>query len=133
MDFNVTDFNVRLRTIRLREAILAIAIGFVLNVVLILIFPSLGESDNLMIMPLLCFVLLFFIWALRGTHGLDDDFSKLFERDNRREIFYVFLINLLFVFLIVALFANLDILYGFVYQLEIPHVCFIIITLSIFK
>ena len=110
MDFNVTDFNVRLRTIRLREAILAIAIGFVLNVVLILIFPSLGESDNLMIMPLLCFVLLFFIWALRGTHGLGDDFSKLFEKDNRREIFYVFLINLLFVFLIVALFANFDIL-----------------------
>ena len=115
MDFNVTDFNVRLRTIRLREAILAIAIGFVLNVVLILIFPSLSESDNLMIMPLLCFVLLFFIWALRGTHGLGDDFSKLFEKDNRREIFYVFLINLLFVFLIVALFANFDILYGFAY------------------
>ena len=115
MDFNVTDFNVRLRTIRLREAILAIAIGFVLNVVLILIFPSLGESDNLMIMPLLCFVLLFFIWALRGTHGLSDDFSKLFERDNRREIFYIFLINLLFVFLIVAFFANLDILFGSAY------------------
>ena len=115
MDFNVTDFNVRLRTIRLREAVLAIVIGFILNVVLVVIFPPLGENENLIIMPLLCFVLLFFIWALRGTHGLDDDFSKLFERDNRRELFYVFLINLLFVFLVVALFANFDILYGFVY------------------
>ncbi len=115
MDFNVTDFNVRLRTIRLREAVLAIAIGFILNVVLIGIFPSLGETDELMIMPLICFVLLFFIWALRGTHGLSDDFSKILERDNRREIFYIFLINLLFVFLIVALFANFDILFGFVY------------------
>ena len=115
MDFNVTDFNVRLRTIRLREAVLAIVIGFILNVVLVVIFPPLGENENLVIMPLLCFVLLFFIWALRGTHGLDDDFSKLFERGNRRELFYVFLINLLFVFLIVALFANFDILYGFVY------------------
>ena len=115
MDFNVTDFNVRLRTIRLREAVLAIVIGFVLNVVLVVIFPPLADADELIIMPLFIFVLLFFIWALRGTHGLSDDFSKLFERDNRREIFYVFLINLLFVFLIVALFANLDILYGFVY------------------
>lgn len=115
MDFNVTDFNVRLRTIRLREAVLAIAIGFILNVVLIGIFPSLGKNDNLMIMPLFIFVLLFFIWALRGTQGLSDDFSKLFERDNRREIFYIFLINLLFVFLIVAFFANFDILYGSVY------------------
>ena len=101
MDFSVTDFNVRLRTIRLREVVLAIVIGFVLNVVLVVIFPTLGEGD-LIIMPLFVFVLLFFIWALKGTHGLSDDFSKLFERDNRREIFYIFLINLLFVFLIVA-------------------------------
>ena len=68
MDFNVTDFNVRLRTIKLREAVLAILIGFILNVVLVVIFPSLSENETLMIMPLLCFVLLFFIWALRGTH-----------------------------------------------------------------
>ena len=115
MDFNVTDFNVRLRTIKLREAVLAILIGFILNVVLVVIFPSLSENETLMIMPLFIFVLLFFIWALRGTHGLSDDFSKLFERDNRREIFYIFLINLLFVFLIVAFFANFDILYGSVY------------------
>ena len=115
MDFNVTDFNVRLRTIKLREAVLAILIGFILNVVLVVIFPSLSENETLMIMPLLCFVLLFFIWALRGTHGLNDDFSKLFEKDNRREIFYIFLINFLFVFLVVALFANLDILYGLAY------------------
>ena len=44
MDFSVTDFNVRLRTIRLREVVLAIVIGFVLNVVLVVIFPTLGES-----------------------------------------------------------------------------------------
>ncbi len=114
MDFSVTDFNVRLRTIRLREVVLAIVIGFVLNVVLVVIFPTLGEGD-LIIMPLFVFVLLFFIWALKGTHGLSDDFSKLFEWDNRREIFYIFLINLLFVFLIVAFFANLDILFGSAY------------------
>ena len=51
MDFSVTDFNVRLRTIRLREVVLAIVIGFVLNVVLVVIFPTLGEGD-LIIMPL---------------------------------------------------------------------------------
>ena len=65
MDFNVTDFNVRLRTIRLREAVLAIVIGFILNVVLVVIFPPLGENENLVIMPLLCFVFV-------GTHLLEN-------------------------------------------------------------
>ena len=115
MDFNVTDFNVRLRTIRLREAVLAVAIGFILNVVLIAIFPPLLENDTLSIMPLVCFIALFFIWALRGTHGLRDDFSKLFERDNRREILYIFIINYLFVLLVVALLSNFDIIYGLMY------------------
>ena len=78
MDFSVTDFNERLRTIRLREVILAIVIGFVLNVFLVALFPSLGDGD-LVIMPLFIFILLFFIWALRGTHGLSGNFSKLFE------------------------------------------------------
>ena len=114
MDFSVTDFNERLRTIRLREVILAIVIGFVLNVFLVALFPSLGDGD-LVIMPLFIFILLFFIWALRGTHGLSGNFSKLFERGNRREILYIFIINLLFVFILGAFFAILDILFGSAY------------------
>ena len=110
MDFNVTDFNVRLRTIRLRELVLAIVVSFILTVVLALMFPPLMENDNLLMMPLLCFILLFFVWALRGTHGLGNDFSKLFEKDNRREIFYIFLINILFAFIVLAFFSSFDVI-----------------------
>ena len=92
MDFDVTDFNVRLRTIRIREVILAIIIAFVLTIVVAIVIPGIGDNEDLIMMPLLMFILLFFVWALKGTHGLGNDFSKLFERDNRREILYIFLI-----------------------------------------
>lgn len=112
MDFDVTDFNVRLRTIRIREAIIAIAIAFVLTVAIGLAYPPLAENEELLLFPFLFFILIFFIWALRGTHGLGNDFSKLFERDNRREILYIFLINILFAFIVVAFFSSFDTLYG---------------------
>ena len=110
MDFDVSDFNVRLRTIRIREVVIAIAIAFVLTIVLALIFPPLMDNEDLLMIPLLIFILLFFIWALRGTHGLSNNFSKLFERDNRREIFYIFLINILFAFIVVAFFSSFDVI-----------------------
>ena len=120
MDFDVTDFNVRLRTIRIREVVLAIAIAFILTIVVALIFPPLMDNEDLLMIPLLIFILLFFVWALRGTHGLSNNFSKLFERDNSREIFYIFLINILFAFIVVAFFSSFDILYSSLYPDTMP-------------
>ena len=114
MDFNVTDFNVRLRTIKIRELVLAIVIAFILTVILSLIFPIIEVYDDLLLICLLFFLFAFFIYALKGTTGLKEDFNKLFERENRREILYVMIINLLFAFIIVALFSSLDTFLGFV-------------------
>ena len=124
MDFNVTDFNVRLRTIRIREVILAIIIAFVLAIVVAIVIPGIGDNEDLIMMPLLIFILLFFVWALRGTYGLGNNFSKLFERDNRREILYIFLINILFAFVVVAFFSSFDVLYGSLYPDSVPMLDF---------
>ena len=115
MDFDVTDFNVRLRTIRLRELALAIFIAFVITLAIAISFPVIENDGDLIVLPLLILVLLFFAWALRGTHGLKNNFSKILEKENRREIFYIFLINLLFAFIFVAIISNLDIFINFVY------------------
>ena len=50
MDFDVTDFNVRLRTIRIREVILAIIIAFVLTIVVAIVIPGIGDNEDLIMM-----------------------------------------------------------------------------------
>ena len=132
MDFDVTDFNVRLRTIRIREVILAIIIAFVLAIVVAIVIPGIGDNEDLIMMPLLIFILLFFVWALRGTYGLGNNFSKLFERDNRREILYIFLINILFAFVVVAFFSSFDVLYGSLYPDSVPMLDFTLESMDSF-
>ena len=78
MDFSVSDFNVRLRTIRIRELIVAFVVAFILTIVLGLLFPSLEAYEDLFILFPFFFLILFFVWALRGTIGLKDNFRKLF-------------------------------------------------------
>ena len=70
MDFDVVDFNVRLRTIRIRELIIALAIGFFLSVVIATAFPSIGQDENLSLAPFLLVIIIFFAWSLRGTKGV---------------------------------------------------------------
>ena len=113
MDKNISDFNVRLRTIRIRELILGIIISFVFTGILMLAFPAIYENDDLMFIVLLSFILIFFAWCLKGTTGLGNNFNKLFVEKTRNEILYVFLINILFAFLFTCLVTGLDLLIGF--------------------
>ena len=124
MDFDVTDFNVRLRTIRIRELVLAIIIAFILTMVLSIAVPTDGYSDDLLMILLVFLLLIFFIWALRGTHGLKDNFSKVCQRDNRRLIFYIFFINLLFAFLFVAIISSVDVFNNLFIPDYIPNLDF---------
>ena len=120
MDFDVTDFNVRLRTIRIRELLLAFIIALVIVVVIGSEFPAIGADENLTLIIFLLLMLAFFLWSLRGTHGLKTNFSKLFEKENRWEIFYIFLINILFAFIVVALFTSMDVFLNYLYPENIP-------------
>ncbi|WP_407463374.1 CPBP family intramembrane glutamic endopeptidase [Methanobrevibacter sp.] len=120
MDFDVTDFNVRLRTIRIRDLALALIVAFFVAVAIYVAFPVIENNEDLVVLPFLIVLLLFFAWALRGTHGLKNNFSKILERDNRREILYIFAVNLIFAFIFVALISNLDIFMNYVYPDNVP-------------
>ena len=112
MDFSVEDFNVRLRTIKIRELIAAIIVVSIITGILMMAFPIIYESDDIFFLVYVSLILLFFVWALKGTKGLGRNFSNVFERNNRREIFYVFLINIIFACLFLLLISGLDILSG---------------------
>lgn len=110
MDFNITDFNVRLRTIKIRELIIACIIAFVFTLFIDeLTSPLMDIYDDLIMVSFLLVLFLFFIYALRGTTGLSNNFHNLFENGNAREIIYVMVINLLFAFFITAMFSSLDV------------------------
>lgn len=112
MDKSLIDFNVRLRTIRIRELIIGIILTFIITGVIMAIFPVFDDGELFMILFMLI-VLLLFIWALRGTRGLERNFDELFKDDVRKEILYVFLINILFACLFMFLISALDIVIGF--------------------
>lgn len=112
MDISVTDFNVRLRTIRIRELIVGIILTGILTGILMIIFPELAESDELFFIVFLLIGALFFVWALRGTRGLDQNIENIFEENTRKEILYVFAANLMFAFLVTFLISSIDILIG---------------------
>ena len=113
MDRDITDFNIRLRTIKIRELALCIIISIIIVGVLCAIFPIIYENDDLFFITLLSLVLIFFIWALKGTTGLSKNFENLFLPKNRKEIFYVFALNIIFAFIFTCLTGWLDLLIGF--------------------
>lgn len=112
MDKKVTDFNVRLRTIKIRELIVGIILAGIISAILMDIFPIIYENDDLFMIVFLSLILLFFIYALRNTTGLASDISQLFEKDTKNEILYVFALNIIFAFLFVFFIAILDIMIG---------------------
>ena len=113
MDKSVKDFNIRLRTIKLRELLVGIILAVIITAVLMGIFPIVYEDDNIFFIVLLSAVLLFFIWCLRGSTGLSKNFRNITEAKIRNEILYVFLINIIFAFLFPCLISGLDLIMGF--------------------
>lgn len=113
MDKSVTNFNTRLRTIKLRELIAGIIISGILCVILMAIFPAIGDNDDLFFIVFISFILIFFAYCLMNTTGLDENFKQLFEDETKNEILYVFALNILFAFLFTCLVSGLDLLMGF--------------------
>lgn len=112
MDRSVTDFNIRLRTIKCREVVLWLVLSCIISVVLMAIFPILYDNDDLYFITLISIMLLFFIWALKGTSGLNRNFEKLFVPDTKKEILYVFAINIIFAFIFTCALGWLDLFFG---------------------
>lgn len=113
MDKSVSDFNIRLRTIRIRDLALGIIISVILTAIVMAIFPEVYDNDDLFFIVFLSFILLSFIWNLRGTSGLGENVQELFMPNIRKEIFYVFAINIIFAFIFTCFIGWLDLLIGF--------------------
>lgn len=111
MDKSVSNFNTRLRTIKLRELAVGLVVSLILATIMLSI-PEIYDNDDLFFIVLLSFVLIFFIWALRGTTGISNNFKNLFVKKTRNEILYVFLLNILFAFLFTCIISGLDLLMG---------------------
>jgi hypothetical protein len=112
MDRKVHDFNVRLRTITIVDLAVGIIIAVILSIILSEIFPIINESYDLVFIVFLLIGVLLFLWALRGSTGLDRNIETLFKKDTKKEILYVFAINLLFAFLFTFLVSSVDFLIG---------------------
>ena len=112
MDKSITNFNTRLRTIKIRELLIGIIIAGILSVILTLIFTPVVAEDEAFVLLFVLILILFFAYALSGTTGLSNNFEKLFEDDTKKEILYVFAINILFACLFMFLISALDILMG---------------------
>ena len=122
MDFNVSNFNVRLRTIRLREFAVAVIVAFVITFILLDIFPIMETYEDLGLAVLVLLLLVFFAWALRNTEGFKSDIKAIFERDHFLEIWYVLIINILFAFIYVSIMSSFDIVFTVFDPTWIPSV-----------
>lgn len=112
MDREVSNFNVRLRTIKIRELIIGIILAMIAGGIMMAIFPQISENDDLMMIVILTFLLIFFAWCLKGTTGISTNIENVFLKDNRKEILYVMVINLIFAHIFLLLIVLLDMLLG---------------------
>ena len=112
MDKKVKNFNTRLRTIQIWELALAAILSFIATEVLAVIFPAIDMNDDLFMIALLVFILLFFIWCLKDTEGLSKDIGEVKLKENRNEILYVFILNIIFAYLFLFSVATLDMIFG---------------------
>ena len=87
MDFNITNFNERLKSIKLRELIVAGIGAIILGVILSEIFPAIYDSDDLYFVVITILILVFFIYTLKGTYGLKTNIHSVFETENQLCIF----------------------------------------------
>ncbi len=84
MDFNITNFNERLKSIKLRELIVVGIAAIILGVILSEIFPAIYDSDDLYFVVITILILVFFIYALKGTYGLKTNIHSVFETGNQK-------------------------------------------------
>ncbi|WP_295721662.1 CPBP family intramembrane glutamic endopeptidase [uncultured Methanobrevibacter sp.] len=102
MDFSVNNFNLRLRSIRLGELILAIIIASFISIILATFIPIYAKYDDLFVLTMHILLLIFFIYALRGTVGLKDNFRDILKPSNKKEILYLLVLNYFFALMLIA-------------------------------
>ena len=118
MDFSVKDFNVRLRTIRLWELIVAIIISFFLTGFVENYFNI--SSSQFEYVLFFCFMMVFFMIATYGTTGFNKDVNDLFEFSNILRVLVLVISNMFIAFFIQALFSPIDAVIGVINSISLP-------------
>lgn len=108
MDFQVTNFNTRLRTIRIRELIVGIILAVILTVIIGVIFPVMFDDENIFMSVFLTIGVILFGIALHGTRGFGKDIRDIFTPKIGRELLYVLVINMFFALLFTCIILNVD-------------------------
>ena len=110
MDFKVKDFNVRLRTITLWEAAIAIVVSLVLAGY---IYAGIGfENDEFQSIIFDICIMLFFVVASIGSRGFTKDVNQVFEFGNIIKILGLAIVNFLFCGLLVGFCSRLGLAFS---------------------
>ena len=110
MDFSVKDFNVRLRTINLLEASIAIVVCLFLSG---FVYGFIGfENDEFLSIIFDVLIMLFFAIASIGTRGFTKDFNEVFEFGNAFRILSLAIIDFIFCGVLVGFCSNLGIAFS---------------------
>ena len=118
MDFSVKDFNVRLRTIKLWEIIIAIVISFFLTLFVEGYFNiSSGELEYILFF---CFMMVFFLIATYGTTGFNKDVNDLFKASSIQRVLILAVSNMFVAIFIQTMFFPLDSLLNMVNSISLP-------------
>ena len=118
MDFSVKDFNVRLRTIKLWEIIIAVVISFFLTgFVEGYLNISSGELEYVLFF---CFMMVFFLIATYGTTGFNKDVNDLFKASSIIKVLILAISNMCVAIFIQTMFFPLDSLLNVVNSISLP-------------
>ena len=118
MDFSVKDFNVRLRTIRLWELIIAVIISFFLTGFVEGYFNI--SSPELEYILFFCFMMVFFLIATYGTTGFNKDVNDLFKASSILRVLILAISNMFVAIFIQSMFFSLDSIFNMVNSISLP-------------
>lgn len=118
MDFSVKDFNIRLRTIRLWELIIAVIVSFLLTGLVEGYFNI--ESSELEYLLFFCFMMVFFMIATYGTTGFNKDVDDISKPSNIFNILLIVIPNFLLAIVIQSLMSPLDSAFGMIGSISLP-------------
>ena len=118
MDFSVKDFNVRLRTIKLWELIIAVIISFFLTGFVEGYFNI--SSAELEYVLFFCFMMVFFLIATYGTTGFNKDVNDLFKASSILRVLILAISNMFVAIFIQNMFFPLDSLLNVINSVSLP-------------
>ena len=118
MDFSVKDFNVRLRTIRLWELIVAVIISIFLTGFVEGYFNI--DSSQFEYILFFCFMMVFFMIATYGTTGFNKDVNDLFKLSNILRVVILVISNMFIAIFIQNMFFPLDSALGMINSISLP-------------